>query len=1445
MKALKYSILLIFLVSCRFPGLDNTLLEYTTLQGILRVLGFGSELSIGGETRNLLGENLRLQLDATNSNNNEVIQEELSLTGSSFTFRTRLPSDSTYSISITNQPTNPTQICELAGANGTLSQNVDSVLVQCGVSLDVAQPIFSPPAGSFPSAVNVSINTSTSGANIFYTTDGSDPNCTGLGIAYTIPINVPQPSLAGIEIRAIACKDNLSSSLQIGNYIVTNGQIPIPTSSLATNPPAPNYTVAQNTTLAIGGGSPGGTIVHYTTDGSTPTCSSPSTPNPVPINNSMTLRAISCLTNWTPSVITDFNYTIVGTVATPILGTATGTYNNDINLSITTTTPGASIHYTINQGGAPATPTCASTIYSAPILINEDNTQISAIACLAGWTDSAPTAIFVYNFNAAVPTLLPAPIAIQTSQTVTASSTTAGSSIHYTTDGSLPTCASSTTAPNLVAPSDGTENVVIIRSIACKTGYLASSDVTGNYSLTGTLAPPIISPIAGTYPTAQNVSINLGSNNPVGTSIHFTTDSSNPTCASSTYSGPINVAASQEIRAIACRNTPLWTSSSVAIANYTITGTVANPSFSSPPGTFNNDQTITMSSATPGATVYWFSNIGSPATTPSCGSGNTGTISIIQDNTHVAAIACLAGWTDSGVVTGIYNLVAITPTPDVTAGTYGTGQTITFTSTTIGSDIRINSGLTPPDPTCADAVQSSINLPNASGLVVIKAISCKTNYQSSTVFTGNYIIGQPVPQPNLSVDTNQIVNITAVTPPASQTRCYTTNGTDPLCSPSNGGAPGTLGNFCAAGSTPFTAPFQITTTTDFRARSCSTGNLQSPVAQQNITILGTVGAVSITPGTGTYNNTPNITMSAISSSSIYYRIDGVNPDCSGTGATLYSGAFPLNPTSANMEIRAIGCNTNYVPSGVATNNYTFTVASPTISLLPGTYNSIQSGVTITSSTIGSSIFYTVDGTTPNCVAGGSTIAYSGAMDFPTDTNLLSLGGAIDNRFQISACKANYNVATVNPATYNFQVSPIQVKFGDIVFINEATINRSGTVGPVSISTLTNTTSSTICRSTASGINCNLSGICQAPSITMSAPVIGDTPGLTNYFRACKAGFQPSAEKTMTLTIPDPITNFSPRFFVSQQVVPGNTSFLQADEICNTDPNRPFQEPAANYQAFRMETNRIITSNWVLEPNTNYYNVYGDVLGLTPPGADSLNTNMPFALSNQLNPSGAGDVWTGININGSQRFAVSGINCSDWSSTAGNGGIGNSSLTNSQFVNTTQAACSATRRLYCVERDYRKRVFVTQNLYNGNLGGVTGADQKCNSDPLKPPTGYYKAMLGIPGVRDWNGGAPIDWPLRPSRTYYRADRSLPVYTTNTQSSIPGSSITNTLDATPLLLYWTGFFPWVTTIATNCNNWTSGSALDSARIGSSSFTVQGSHAWNTNNCITPNRLICVEQ
>jgi Legume lectin domain/Chitobiase/beta-hexosaminidase C-terminal domain len=128
---------------------------------------------------------------------------------------------------------------------------------------------------------------------------------------------------------------------------------------------------------------PGATI-YYTTDGSEPTTSSLVYPTStgLVISTSETIKAIASATGYIVSDWTTANYVSTTVPSTPVLTLAAGTYIGPQTLTITESSPTATVYYTLD--GANPVPGAADThVFSQPISIAASET-VTAIAVNPG-----------------------------------------------------------------------------------------------------------------------------------------------------------------------------------------------------------------------------------------------------------------------------------------------------------------------------------------------------------------------------------------------------------------------------------------------------------------------------------------------------------------------------------------------------------------------------------------------------------------------------------------------------------------------------------------------------------------------------------------------------------------------------------------------------------------------------------------------------------------------------------------------------------------------------------------------------------------------------------------------------------------------------------------------------------------------------------------------------
>ncbi|MEI6834313.1 MAG: chitobiase/beta-hexosaminidase C-terminal domain-containing protein, partial [bacterium] len=489
----------------------------------------------------------------------------------------------------------------------------------------VDSPTFSVPSGGYGPPQSVSIISGTLGATIYYTIDGSTPTTSSL--VYSEPIGVS----SGMTIKAFATKEFYSDSPVVTAVYSINGSVATPTASLGSG----SYTNAQSVDLMSA--TPGAQI-YYTVDGSVPSSSSTPYYGPILVAVSQTIRAMASKAGFSPSGSSSFVYSVTGTVQAPSFSVGSGSYANEQYVSLSSSTPGASIYYTLDG----AVPSRSSLKYASPITVAMSRT-VKAFAVLSGWEDSSPSSeSYVILEKAATPTADIVPGFYSTARSVSLSTATGGASIYYTLDGSVPSTSSALfTTPIFVGVSQ------TIKAIAVKSGYANSLMGVFSYTITGRVQAPTFSLLQGDYPRAQTV--NLSSATP-GATIYYTNDGSSPSRSSVRYTMPLYVSSTQTIKAFAVLEN--WDDSFEGVSSYTINPPVSAPQFSPAGGIYSTSQMVTLSSSTPGAVIYYTTNGAVPTAT----SSQYMTPIAVSSITTIRAIAVKNGLVDSVISSSVYTI---------------------------------------------------------------------------------------------------------------------------------------------------------------------------------------------------------------------------------------------------------------------------------------------------------------------------------------------------------------------------------------------------------------------------------------------------------------------------------------------------------------------------------------------------------------------------------------------------------------------------------------------------------------------------------------------------------------------------------------------------------------------------------------------------------------------
>ena len=176
----------------------------------------------------------------------------------------------------------------------------------------VATPTFSPAAGAYTSAQEVSLADTTSGASIYYTTDGSTPS--GNSTLYSPAAPIAVGSTTTIKAIAADAPAYLNSAVATATYTIN-----LPAAATPAFSPAPGtFASAQMVTLSD---TTAGASIYYTSDGSAPSTNStlftPGTP--IAAASTETINAIAVASGLANSPVATGTFAIEGQAVAVVL----------------------------------------------------------------------------------------------------------------------------------------------------------------------------------------------------------------------------------------------------------------------------------------------------------------------------------------------------------------------------------------------------------------------------------------------------------------------------------------------------------------------------------------------------------------------------------------------------------------------------------------------------------------------------------------------------------------------------------------------------------------------------------------------------------------------------------------------------------------------------------------------------------------------------------------------------------------------------------------------------------------------------------------------------------------------------------------------------------------------------------------------------------------------
>jgi Concanavalin A-like lectin/glucanases superfamily/Chitobiase/beta-hexosaminidase C-terminal domain len=264
-------------------------------------------------------------------------------------------------------------------------------IVQPTVST-VATPTITPSGGSFTGPVSVSLQNATSGASIYYTTDGSTP--TQSSRLYVGAMTLTDSAV--VKAKAFKSGHNPSgeanASFKVNrpfDFSLSNsGDKSVTAGSSVTN--SISATLASGTTQPVTfsvSGLPSGATASFSSNSCSPSCSSTLTIS----TNGSTPAGSSTITVTTSgggvTKTTQFNLGVgLPTLATPTISPNGGTYTGSVPVALQTSTAAAAIYYTTDG----STPTQSSTLYTGPVTLTK-SAVVKARTFKNGYNASAET----------------------------------------------------------------------------------------------------------------------------------------------------------------------------------------------------------------------------------------------------------------------------------------------------------------------------------------------------------------------------------------------------------------------------------------------------------------------------------------------------------------------------------------------------------------------------------------------------------------------------------------------------------------------------------------------------------------------------------------------------------------------------------------------------------------------------------------------------------------------------------------------------------------------------------------------------------------------------------------------------------------------------------------------------------------------------------------------
>lgn len=210
----------------------------------------------------------------------------------------------------------------------------------------------------------IQLNSDVSGADIFYTTDGSTPTRSSASGSRVTIQGTPGENIT-IKAIAVASGTDRAVSAATFTYTIMN-RLAAPTSSV---PTGAVFTKKSAIQLTAETGS-----IYYTTDGTQPSTASNLYKDSVVITGAVTVKAIAVAENYEQSEVSSFTYGFADQVEAPKTSYASGELEMGTEVEFTCGTEGASIYYRTDGADPNLKEKDGLELYTGPVTVNRATT---------------------------------------------------------------------------------------------------------------------------------------------------------------------------------------------------------------------------------------------------------------------------------------------------------------------------------------------------------------------------------------------------------------------------------------------------------------------------------------------------------------------------------------------------------------------------------------------------------------------------------------------------------------------------------------------------------------------------------------------------------------------------------------------------------------------------------------------------------------------------------------------------------------------------------------------------------------------------------------------------------------------------------------------------------------------------------------------------------------